>query len=317
MHCAGTLTRGRAGGELAEYDDLREAGAHALSDDGSPVESAALMRHALEHAAMLGLVVVTHAEERALANGRHMHEGTWSTRLGIPGIPAAAEECGVARDVLLARETGARLHVAHVSTRGAVDILRLAKGEWKVDLSADATPHHLELTDRELVGYSTNFKMNPPLRSESDRQALVEAVADGTLDMIATDHAPHAQMEKDLEFDRAPFGVIGLETAFAAAYTSLVASGRMSLVDLVLRMTLAPARRFGLEGGKLAAGCPASFAVLHPDERWRVKPDDLRSRSRNSPFLGRTLRGRVVATVYRGHLVHHAPAPAEMLARVD
>lgn len=158
--------------------------------------------------------------------------------------------------------------------------------------------------------------MNPPLRSESDRQALVEAVADGTVDMIATDHAPHAQMEKDLEFDRAPFGVIGLETAFAAANTGLVASGRLALVDLVQRLTLGPARRFGLDGGSLAAGGPASFAILHPDERWRLTEDLLASRSRNSPFLGRTLRGRVVATVYRGRLVYRAPAPVESLARV-
>ena len=316
VHAAGTITRGRAGEQLAEYEDLRTAGVRALTDDGSPVESAALMRHALEHAAMLGLVVISHAEEKALARGGHMHEGTWSTRLGIPGIPAAAEEVAVARDLLLARETGAPLHVAHVSTRGAVDLLRLAKRDWKVDVTAEATPHHLELTDRELVGYSTNFKMNPPLRSESDRQAILEGVADATLDMIATDHAPHAPMEKDLEFDQAPFGVIGLETAFAAACTALVASGRMPLADLVQRMSLAPARRFGLEGGRLAVGAPAGFALLDPEERWRVTEDLLRSRSRNSPFLGRTLRGRVVATVYGGRLVYRAPAPAESLARI-
>jgi dihydroorotase len=315
VYAAGTLTRGRAGQELAEYEDLRQAGVRALTDDGSPVESTALMRHALEHAAMLHLVVIAHSEEKSLSSGRHMHEGYWSTHLGVPGIPAACEEIGVARDVLLARETGAPLHVAHLSARGAVDILRLAKREWKVDVSAEASPHHLELTDRELVGYSANFKMNPPLRSESDRQAVLEGVVDGTLDMIATDHAPHAPDEKDLEFDRAPVGVIGLETAFAVAHTSLVASGRMPLLDLVERMSLAPTRRFGLEGGRLAAGAPASFALLDPEERWRVTVDTLRSRSRNSPFLGRALRGRVVATVYRGRLVYRAPAPAEMLSR--
>jgi dihydroorotase len=274
------------------------------------------MGDAVEHAAMLGLVVIAHSEEKSLSLGRHMHEGYWSTQLGIPGIPAACEEIGVARDVLLARETGAALHVAHVSTRGAVDILRLAKREWKVDVSAEATPHHLELTDRELVGYSANFKMNPPLRSESDRQALLEGVVDGTIDMIGTDHAPHAADEKDLEIDRAPVGVIGLETAFAVAHMALVLSGRLPLVELIGRMSLAPARRFGLDGGLLEAGAPANLACLDLDERWRVAADTLFSRSKNSPFLGRTLRGRVVATVYRGRLAHRAPLPVETLSRV-
>ncbi|HZM16830.1 MAG TPA: dihydroorotase [Candidatus Krumholzibacteria bacterium] len=315
VHAAGALTLGRAGQELAEYEDLRQAGVVALTDDGSPVESAALMRHALEHAAMLGLVVIAHSEEKSLAHGRHMHEGTWSTQLGIPGIPAACEEIGVARDVLLARETGAPLHVAHVSTRGAVDILRLAKHTWKVDVTAEATPHHLELTDRELVGYSANFKMNPPLRSESDRQAVLEGLADGSIDMLATDHAPHAPDEKELEFDRAPVGVIGLETAFAVAHTGLVSSGRLQLLDLVQRMSLAPARRFGLEAGRLVAGAPASFALIDPEARWLVGAESLRSRARNSPFLGRTLRGRVQATIYRGRLVHRAPEPTPSLAR--
>ncbi|MFQ5599475.1 MAG: dihydroorotase [Candidatus Krumholzibacteriia bacterium] len=316
VHCAGALTVGRNGEQLAEYEDMRAAGVRALTDDGSPVGDAALMRRALEHAAMLDLVVVAHSEEKALSRGGHMHEGYWSTQLGIQGVPAACEEIGVARDVLLARETGAPLHVAHVSTCGAVDILRLAKREWKVDVTAEATPHHLELTDRELVGYSTSFKMNPPLRTESDRQAVLEGVADGTLDVIATDHAPHAEMEKELEFERAPVGVIGLETSFGVAHTSPVDSGRMSLLDLVERMSLAPARRFGLEGGRLQEGAPASFAILDPNERWRVRTRLLRSRSRNCPFLGRTLRGRVVATVFRGRLVHRAPAESESLTEV-
>ncbi len=315
VHCAGALTVDREGKRLSEYDELRTAGARALTDDGSPVENAALMRHALEHASMLGLVVIAHSEEKVLSHGGHMHEGYWSTQLGVPGIPAACEEIGVARDVLLARETGAALHVAHVSTRGAVDILRLAKNEWKVDVTAEATPHHLELTDRELVGYSANYKMNPPLRTESDRKAIVEGLVDGTLDMIATDHAPHAPMEKELELERAPVGVIGLETAFAAAYTTLVHGGKMSLVDLLQRMSVQPARRFGLEGGRLEAGAPANFALLDLKERWRVTESELYSRSRNSSFLGRTLRGRVVATVYRGRLVHRAPQASEELVK--
>lgn len=317
VHCAGALTKEREGTALSEYAELREAGVCALTDDGSPVENVALMRHALEHASMLGLVVIAHSEEKVLSRGGHMHEGYWSTQLGIHGIPAACEEIGVARDVLLARETGAALHVAHVSTRGAVDIIRLAKREWKVDVTAEASPHHLELTDRELVGYSANFKMNPPLRSESDRKAVLEGLVDGTLDMIATDHAPHAPMEKEHEFERAPVGVIGLETAFAVSYTSLVHAGHLSLPDLVRRMSLAPAQRFGLDGGRLEAGAPASFALLDTSARWRVTEAQLRSRSRNSPFLGRTLRGRVAATVYRGQLVHRADAAPEALASVS
>ena len=316
VHCAGALTKDREGKLLSEYEELRTAGVRALTDDGSPVESAALMRHALEHASMLGLVVIAHSEEKELSRGGHMHEGYWSTQLGVHGIPAACEEIGVARDVLLARETGAALHVAHVSTKGAVDILRLAKQEWKVDVTAEATPHHLELTDRELMGYSANYKMNPPLRSESDRKAIIDGVADGTLDVIATDHAPHAPMEKELELERAPVGVIGLETAFAVAYTTLVHTNRMKLVDLIKRMSLAPASRFGLVGGTIAAGAAANLAVLDLKERWRVSEAQLRSRSHNSPFLGRTLRGRVAATIYRGRLVHRAEPATEPLASI-
>lgn len=306
VRCAGALTLGRAGQRLAEYADLKRAGAVTLTDDGSPVVDAALMRRALEHASMLGLVVSTHSENKSLSAGGHMHEGYWSTHLGIPGIPAASEELGVARDLILARETGAPVHIAHVSTRGAVDLLRVAKRDWRLDVTAETAPHYLELTDRELVGYSTYLKMNPPLRTEADRQAVLEALVDGTLDMIATDHAPHAEAEKDVEFERAPFGVIGLETAFAVAYTQLVHGKRMPLVDLVRRMSWAPARRFGFEGGRLEAGAPADFAWLDLEERWQVQAEVLQSRSRNSPFLGRTLRGRVVATVFRGKLVHRA-----------
>jgi dihydroorotase len=304
VHAAGALTLGRSGERLAEYQDLKEAGVVTLTDDGSPVDDAALMRRALEHASMLGLVVTAHAEDRSLAQGGAMHEGYWSTQLGLPGIPAAAEELGVGRDLVLARETGAPIHIAHISTRGAVDLIRMAKREWKLDVTAETAPHYLELTDRELVGYSTNLKMNPPLRSESDRQAVLDGLVDGTLDMIATDHAPHAESEKDVEFDQAPFGVLGLETSFAVAYGQLVAAGKLSLAQLVHRLSTAPAQRFGLAGGKLAPGAPASLAVLDLEARWQVRPQALRSRSRNTPFAGRTLRGRVVATLHRGRLVH-------------
>jgi dihydroorotase len=270
------------------------------------------MRRALEHASMLGLVVSAHSEEKLLSHGGVMHEGYWSTHLGLQGIPAASEELGVARDLILARETGAPIHISHVSTRGAVDLIRLAKQQWGIDVTAESAPHYLELTDRDLVSYSTNLKMNPPLRTEADRQAILDALVDGTLDIIATDHAPHAEMEKDLEFDRAPFGVIGLETSFAVAYGQLVASGRMSLVELLRRMSLAPAKRFGLEGGGLEPGKPASFALLDLEARWQVRREALRSRSRNSPFLGRSMRGRVAATIYRGRLVYRlVEDPAE------
>jgi dihydroorotase len=308
VYAAGALTLGRAGQRLAEYHDLRQAGVVTLTDDGSPVSDGALMRRALEHASMLGLVVTAHSEDKSLAQGGVMHEGYWSTHLGLRGIPAAAEELGVARDLIVARETGAPLHVAHVSTRGAVDLIRLAKREWKLDVTAETAPHYLELTDRDLVSYSPNLKMNPPLRAESDRHAVIEGFVDGTIDFIATDHAPHAEMEKDLEFDQAPFGVIGLETSFAVAYGQLVVPGRMTLPDLVRRMSLLPAQRFGLAGGKIEAGQPANFAVLDLEARWTVRPEALRSRSRNSPFLGRTMRGRVAATIHRGRLVHRLVA---------
>lgn len=316
VHCAGALTLGRAGAKLAEYHDLKSAGARTLTDDGSPVVDTALMRHALEHAAMLGFVVAAHSEDKALSAGGHMHEGYWSTHLGVPGIPAASEELGVARDLILARETGAPIHIAHVSTRGALDIIRVAKHQWNVDVTAETAPHYLELTDRELVGYSTNLKMNPPLRTESDRQAVIEAVADGTIDMIATDHAPHAPMEKDMEFERAPFGVIGLETSFAVAHGQLVVSGKMPLVELVRRMAWTPAQRFGLPGGRVETGEAANFAFLDLEARWQVRPQVLRSRARNSPFLGRTLRGRVAATVYRGRVVHRALSEARTAVEV-
>ena len=306
LQCAGALTAGRRGEKLAEYHDLRSAGACTLTDDGSPVVDAALMRRALEHAAMLGFVTIAHSEEKSLSNGGHMHEGYWSTQLGIPGIPAACEEIGVARDLILARETGAPIHIAHVSTRGAVDLIRLAKSQWSVDVTAEAAPHHLALTDAALAGYSAEFKMNPPLRSEQDRAAIIAGVLDGTLDVIATDHAPHAPMEKELEIDKAPVGVIGLETAFGVAHTALVKQAGMSLIDLVTRMSLGPARRFGLEGGQLAADVAANLVLLDPEETWTVGLQHLRSRSRNNPFLGRELQGRVVATIYRGRLVHGA-----------
>lgn len=308
VHCAGALTQGRRGERLAEYHDMRVAGACTLTDDGSPVSNPAVMRRALEHAAMLGFVTVAHSEEKTLSHGGHMHEGTWSTQLGITGIPAAAEEVGVARDLLLARETGAPIHIAHVSTRGAADLIRLAKQSWGVDVTAEAAPHHLALTDAELARYSADYKMNPPLRSEADRQAVIAAVADGTLDFIATDHAPHAPMEKELELDQAPVGVIGLETAFAVAHTTLVVQHGMTLIDLIARMSLRPAQRFGLTGGRLTAGEPANLAVLDPAETWTFELEHVRSRSRNTPFVGRALQGRVLATVYGGRLVSHLPA---------
>jgi dihydroorotase len=316
VYCAGALTMGRAGSKLAEYYDLGQAGVSTLTDDGSPVVDSALMRRALEHAAMIGLVVAAHSEDKSLSTGGHMHEGYWSTHLGVPGIPSASEELGVARDLILARETGAPIHIAHVSTRGSLDLIRLAKRQWSIDVTAETAPHYLELTDRELVGYSTNLKMNPPLRTEADRQAIVDAVVDGTIDMIATDHAPHAEMEKDLEFERAPFGVIGLETSFAVAYGQLVASGRMPLLELVRRMSLAPAERFRLAGGRVAAGAPAHLVLLDLEARWQVRPQILRSKSRNTPFMGRMLRGRVAATIHRGRLVHHVEAETRSAATV-
>jgi dihydroorotase len=303
------VTRARAGRELADLAELAQAGAVAFSDDGAPVADPHLLRRALEYAGMLGLPVIDHCDDAALAAGGVMHEGWVSTRLGLRGIPAAAEETMVARDIALAEATGSQVHIAHVSTAGSVEIIRRAK-ERGVPVTAEVTPHHLMLTHEAIIGageapgglaYDTNAKVNPPLRTPSDVAACIEGLRDGAIDCIATDHAPHAIQDKLCEFDAAALGISGLETALVLALSAL------SLEDTVHALTIGPLRALGLdrriEGlGTLSTGAPGDVAIIDPEAEWAVEPETFASRGKNTPLAGRTLRGRVLATVYGGRM---------------
>ncbi len=314
----GAVSRGRLGVELAELGDLAAAGCVAFSDDGAPVHDAALMRHALEYAATFGLPIIDHCEDLSLAKSAVMHEGRVATRTGLRGAPAAAEEVPVARDIALAEATGAHVHIAHVSTRGAVEAVRQAKARG-VRVTAEVTPHHLTLTDEvvafgagggwELV-YDTNAKVNPPLRSQDDVDACIAGLADGTIDCIATDHAPHAKTEKLCEFDEADFGISGLETAFGLCMR-LVHDDRIALPVLLERLTAGAVRALSLDKhvpgiGTLAVGAPADIVVLDPDSEWVVEPERFVSKGKNTPLAGVALRGAVVATVAACRIVHES-----------
>ncbi len=301
VYPTGAITAGRAGEALCEFGEMAAAGAVGFTDDGSPVAHGGLMRNALEYASMLGLPIISHAEDRTLAGAGVMHEGYWSTRLGLEGIPRAAEDACTYRDIELARATGGHLHVAHVSTRGSVELIRRAKEEG-VRVTAEATPHHVALDHSRCRGYSTMYKMNPPLREPEDLAAVAQALADGVIDCVATDHAPHTATEKELQFDQAPFGVVGLETALAVANTWLVREGRLDLGALIHRMSERPAEIFRLPGGRLEEGGEADFVLFDPDEVWTVDPRSLQSKSKNSGFAGQQLTGRVKATFLRGRL---------------
>ena len=298
----GAISLGQQGQQLAEFGELVGAGAVAVSDDGKPVVSSHLMRTALEYARTFGIPVADHCEDPTLSAGGAMHEGLVSTRLGLKGIPAAAEEIMVARDILLAELTGGHVHLCHMSTRGSVELIRRAK-EKGLRVTAEACPHHFTLTHEACEGYNTNAKMNPPLREPEDREAVRQGLRDGTIDVVCTDHAPHHYDAKEREFDDAPNGIIGLETALGLAITELVDSGLMTLADLVLRMSVMPARIFNLPGGTLAPGAAADVVVLDPTVAWTVRPEDFYSKSRNTPFTGRELRGRAEATIVRGQAV--------------
>ncbi|PYP17254.1 MAG: dihydroorotase [Gemmatimonadetes bacterium] len=304
----GAISVGQRGEHLSEFGEMVAAGVVAVSDDGRPVVSSHMMRTALEYARTFGVPVADHCEEPTLATGGVMHEGLVSTRLGLKGIPAAAEEIMVARDILLAGLTGGQLHLCHMSTRGSVDLIRRAK-EQGLRVTAEVTPHHLALTDHACEGYDTHAKMNPPLREAADVAALRSALQQGVIDCIASDHAPHAYDAKEAAFDDAPFGVVGLETAFAVAHTELVGGGVLTLPELIARMSTAPAAVFGLPGGSLTPGAPADVVVLDITARWTVDAVNFHSKSRNTPFAGRTLTGRAVLTLVGGALVHEANGP--------
>jgi dihydroorotase len=298
----GAVSLGQKGQQLAEFGELVGAGAVAVSDDGKPVASSHLMRTALEYARTFGIPVADHCEEPTLAAGGAMHEGIVSTRLGLKGIPAAAEEIMVARDILLAELTGGHVHLCHMSTRGSVELIRRAKDKG-LRVTAEACPHHFTLTHEACEGYNTNAKMNPPLREPEDREAIRAALGDGTIDVICTDHAPHHYDAKEREFDDAPNGIIGLETALGLAVTELVDTGLLSLSALLNRMSVMPARIFNLQGGTLAPGSPADVVVFDPAAEWTVRPEAFYSKSRNTPFGDRRLRGRADITVVRGQIV--------------
>ncbi|HEX6797335.1 MAG TPA: dihydroorotase [Ktedonobacterales bacterium] len=318
------ISKGEAGAELSEMAELAEAGAVAFSDDGRPVQSGRLMRSALEYAAPLGLPIVEHCQDEELVGGGVMHEGAISTLLGLPGWPAAGEDVMLARDLALVRMTGARYHAAHLSTAGAVALVRQAKAEG-LPVSAEVTPHHLLLTDSWVAGerrgpladalrklgievppgvrYDTSTKVNPPLRTAADAESLLAGLRDGTIDAIATDHAPHTWVDKACEYDMAAFGISGLETALASLL-ALVHTGKLTLPELVAALTLRPARAWNLDGGTLAEGAPADIAVFDPDVEWTVVPEEFASRGKNTPLAGMTLRGRVIQTWLGGRLVY-------------
>lgn len=298
LHPIGAITVGQKGAELTEMADLKEAGAVAVSDDGRCVSSSAIMRRALEYAKTFDLPVIQHAEDHALTEGAQMHEGKISTKLGLRGWPRIAEDIIVARDLLLAELTGARYHVAHVSSRGSIRLLREAKARG-IAVTAEVTPHHLTLTDQALIGYSTACKVNPPLREQSDVDALREALADGTIDAVATDHAPHSSLEKDCELAEASPGMIGLELALPLLL-DLVKHGAFRLERLVDALTRAPARIASLPSPAIKPGATAELCLVDPERTWTVEPARLRSKSTNTPFLGRTVRGRVLMTLAGG-----------------
>ena len=307
LYPIGAITKGQQGEELAEFGEMQVAGTVALSDDGRWLANGALLRRAFEHAGLFGLPVVQHAEDPTLSGGAPMHEGAVSTRLGLPAQPAIAEAAAVARDLLVAETVGGRLHVAHLSAARSLDLVREARARG-LALTCEVTPHHLVLTDEEVErsGFATNCKMNPPLREASDLEALVAGLADGSIDAIATDHAPHHEDEKSLDFETAPFGVVGLETAAAVVYDRLVAAGRLSLKRFAELFSAGPARAFGLPGGTLAPGAPGDVTVFDPSARWTVDPASFRSLSRNTPFGGWALTGRPAATVVGGRIAWRA-----------
>ena len=299
----GAISLGQRGEALAEFGEMVGAGAVAVSDDGKPVASAHMMRTALEYARTFGIPVADHCEEPTLAHGGAMNEGIVSARLGLKGIPNEAEEIMAIRDILLARRTGGHVHLCHMSTRGSVELIRWGK-ERGVHVTAEVCPHHLSLTEDAVEGYNTNAKMNPPLRSTADVEALQEAVRDGTIDVIATDHAPHHYDEKEREFADAPNGIVGLETAFAVNVTWLLASGIIDLATLIEKTSCAPARIFRLAGGTLRRGNIADVTVFDPEAEWTVDPARFRSKGRNTPYAGRQLRGRVHLTIVDGRVIY-------------
>jgi dihydroorotase len=309
MYPIGAISKGQKGEELSEFGELREAGAVALSDDGKWLADGGLLRSAFEHAGLFDLPIIQHCEDKGLSNGAPMHEGAVSTRLGLSGQPAIAESAALARDLLVAGLTGGRLHMAHLSTAQALDLIRRAKADG-LRVTCEVTPHHLVLTDSEVAssGFSTRTKMNPPLREGSDLAALVAGLRDGTIDAIATDHAPHHPDEKAVDYESAPFGIVGLETAASVVHDRLVVPGILSVERFVWLFSPGPARVLGLPGGTLTPGSPADVTVFAPETRWTVDPARFVSKGRSTPFAGWELTGAPAATIVAGEIVWRAGA---------
>ncbi|MCD4716499.1 MAG: dihydroorotase [Desulfobacterales bacterium] len=295
------ITKGQKGEMLTEFGDLRKAGAVAVSDDGFSVVNSEVMRRALEYARYHGLMVISHSEDRNLSNGGVMHEGVVSTRIGLKGIPAASEEIIVFREISLSTLTGCPVHIAHVSTAGSVELIRRAK-EKGIPVTAETAPHYFSLDHSKVVGYDTNAKMNPPLRTPEDVEAIKKGLSEGVIDAIATDHAPHSPLEKELEFDKAAFGIIGLETALPLTL-KLVQSGVLDLPEAIGKLSLNPAKILGVQGGRLETGASADLALIDPEYEYELREEDILSRSRNSPWIGETLKGRNELTMVEGKIV--------------
>ena len=303
VHPIGAATQGMEGSQLTEMAELRTAGVVAISDDAFPLQSAETTRRVMEYCAMLGLPFLTHNEDKALTARGSMNEGYTATVLGLPGMPRAAEDIAVARNIILSRLTGCRLHLLHISTAGTVELLRRAKADG-VPVTGEACPHHWTLTDERCAGYDTDAKMNPPLRTAEDCEAIMAGLADGTIDCVVTDHAPHARYEKEVEFEAAPFGIIGLETSFPLVYTTLVKTGRLTLNEAISVMTIQPAKVLGLPPttGTLMPGADADVAIIDLDAEWTYSREAVLSKSCNSPFLGMKLSGRAVTTLVGGRV---------------
>jgi len=303
VYPCGCLTKNYSGEEMAPIGNLKLAGVMALSDDGRCVQNHDLMRHIMEYAKSFDLPILDHCEDNFLKGSGVVHEGQWSVLLGMSGIPSASEEMMVARDAILGRITGCRVHIQHVSAKESVDIVRSARRAG-IRMTAEATPHHIALTDEYIRTYDTNYKMNPPLRTEEDRQAILAALADDTITVIATDHAPHTATSKLVEFDVAPFGIIGLETAFPVCMTELCATGVLTLPQLISKFTTGPAEVLGLPAPTVACGVPADLVVLDPDFEYTIDMNAFFSKSRNTPFHGMRVRGKVFGTMVCGRLVY-------------
>ncbi|MGF1670308.1 MAG: dihydroorotase [Balneolaceae bacterium] len=304
VHPIGCVTKYRKGESIAEMADMKDGGAVAFSDDGDPVYNSQVMRVALEYSSMLGMPVINHEEDLALSRPGHMHEGKISTKLGLDGTPGIAEEVMIARDILLANYTGGHIHVAHISTRKGADLVRRAKAEG-VNVTTEVCPHHFDLTDEEIErrNYDTNCKMHPPLRTQDDIEAMIEGLADGTIDAICTDHAPHAVDEKEVEFIYAPNGIIGLETAWPVTVKCLLKTGKLNLETLIAKLAVNPRKILKLEVPKIETGQKANLTIFNTDEKWIYTKKEIRSKSKNSPYIDMNFTGRAIAIYHKNHFV--------------